>query len=86
MSFKGYPEYKEIALEWLDKIPCHWELKRNKYFLKERNDRSTHGDEELLTVSHYTGITKRKDRFSDDNSLLTNASSLIGYKRVFLMI
>jgi len=82
MKLKPYPEYKESGVPWLGKVPGHWEVLRNKYLLKELDDRSATGDEELLTVSHYTGITKRRSRLTNDNELLTNASSLVGYKKV----
>ncbi|MBI5015492.1 MAG: restriction endonuclease subunit S [Deltaproteobacteria bacterium] len=57
-------------------------MKRNKLFLHEVNDPSVDGVEELLTVSQYTGVTRRRERLSDEGQLLTNAASLAGYKRV----
>jgi type I restriction enzyme S subunit len=33
---KPYPRYKTIGLPWLDKIPAHWNVFRNKNFLHER--------------------------------------------------
>jgi len=79
---RRYPAYKDSGVPWLGEIPAHWEVKRNKLFLREVNDCSENGEEELLTVSQYTGITRRRDRILDANSLLTNAASLIGYKHV----
>jgi type I restriction enzyme S subunit len=35
-----------------------------------------------LTVSQYTGVTRRRDRSSGGNELLTDASSLVGYRIV----
>lgn len=29
--FKPYPAYKDSAVEWLGKIPTHWEVKRLKF-------------------------------------------------------
>ena len=26
--FKPYPEYKDSGVEWLGKIPAHWDVKR----------------------------------------------------------
>ena len=80
--FKPYPTYKYSSVPWLGEVPEHWEVKRNKLFLREVNDRSEDGTEELLTVSQYTGITKRRARLANESDLLTNASSLVGYKRV----
>lgn len=69
-------------MSWLREVPEHWEVKRNKLVLREVNERSQDGSGELLTVSQYTGITRRRERLSDEGDLLTNAASLIGYKRV----
>jgi type I restriction enzyme S subunit len=73
---------KDSGVPWLGKVPEHWEVKRNKLFLREVNERSEDGSEELLTVSQYTGVTRRRERMSDEGDLLTNAASLVGYKRV----
>jgi type I restriction enzyme S subunit len=62
---------------WLGDIPAHWEVKRTKRVLTERDDRSESGDEELLTVSHITGVTKRSAK--DVN--MFEAESKEGYKR-----
>ena len=81
-DLKPYPIYKDSSLPWLGQVPAHWTIKRNKLFMKEINDRSEDGSEELLTVSQYTGVTRRRERLSAEGELLTNAVSLIGYKRV----
>jgi type I restriction enzyme, S subunit len=81
-GLKPYRAMKDSGVPWLGKVPEHWEVKRNKIFLHEVNARSEDGSEELLTVSQYTGVTRRRERMSDDGDLLTNAASLVGYKRV----
>lgn len=78
----AYPDYKPAGLPWLKQVPAHWEIKRNKYLFRERDARSQTGAEELLTVSQYTGITKRADRRKHAEELLTTAASLVGYKLV----
>jgi type I restriction enzyme, S subunit len=75
---------KSSDLEWLGEVPEHWDIKRNKYFMKEISDYSKDGSEELLTVSQYTGITKRRDSQSDERNLITTANSLEGYKKVMI--
>ena len=35
---KPYPKYKEIDLPWLNSIPCHWNLLRNKNFLFDEKE------------------------------------------------
>ena len=73
---RRYPEYKDSGVEWIGKIPKHWETRRNKHVFNERNERSVSGDEELLTVSHITGVTPR----SEKNVNMFLAQTLEGYK------
>lgn len=82
MSLKPYPQYKTSGVAGSEYIPGDWDIVRNKYFLKERNIPSQDGTEELLTVSQYTGITKRRDRLTEESDLLTTAKTLEGYKTV----
>ena len=81
-GLKPYPTYKDSGVPWLRKVPEHWDIKRNKFLLREVNERSEDGSEELLTVSQYTGVSRRRVRLTGGNVLLTNAASLVGYKRV----
>ena len=62
VELKPYPEYKPSKLQWLPSIPCHWNEKRAKYFFREVDERSTDGQEELLSVSHVTGVTPRRQK------------------------
>ena len=73
---RRYPEYKESGVEWIGKIPVHWEVKRNKRIFNERDDRSATGKEELLTVSHITGVSPRAEK----NVGMFLAETLEGYK------
>lgn len=58
--------------------PTHWRRLRNKDVLFERVQLSRAGDEELLTVSHLTGIRRR----ADSNVNMFEAESTEGYKQV----
>ncbi len=80
-SLKPYPEYRDSGLPWLGQIPKHWDVRRFKYLLREINAHSAEGQEQLLRVSQYTGVTKRLSRNGDDEPD-TRAASLVGYKQV----
>ncbi len=71
---------KNSTLPVLDYIPYHWKEIRSKYLLEERDDRSSDGNEDLLSVSQYTGVTKKRKQISGSND--SRASSLEGYKQV----
>lgn len=53
---------RDSSQPWLGLIPQHWEVERSKWLLKERDERSTTGEEEMLTVSHITGVTPRSEK------------------------
>jgi len=80
-NYKAYPKYKDSRESWMGKIPNEWQILRIKYLFNEINDQSGTALDDLLSVSQYTGVTKKRDGI-DKGDLLTNASSLEGYKRV----
>ncbi|HLF96484.1 MAG TPA: restriction endonuclease subunit S [Methylococcaceae bacterium] len=72
-----YPDYRRPEHPWIRQVPKYWDERRAKAFLREVNDRSTTGREELLSVSHLTGVTPR----SQKNVTMFKAESYIGHKR-----
>jgi type I restriction enzyme S subunit len=67
---------KPSGLDWLGNIPVHWGLERAKTLFSVRDQRSEKGEEELLTVSHITGVTRRSEK--DVN--MFQADDKAGYK------
>lgn len=59
-------------------IPSRWQSLRNKVFMRETHERSSTGEEELLSVSHLTGVTPR----SQKTVYMFKAESMVGYKLV----
>ena len=53
---------RDSGIPWLGLIPKHWETERSKWLFKERDERSVTGEEEMLTVSHITGVTPRSEK------------------------
>lgn len=53
---------RDSGVAWVGKIPSHWHVKRAKYLFREIDERSTSGEEELLSVSHMTGVTPRSEK------------------------
>ena len=66
---------KPSGVEWLGDVPAHWDVKRAKYFYREVDERSSSGMEELMSVSHKTGVTPRKKSVT-----MFMAESNVGYK------
>lgn len=61
-AFPKYPAYKDSGVEWLGDVPEHWEVEKGIRYFYETESRSTTGDEELLSVSHLTGVTPRSEK------------------------
>jgi len=74
-DLKPYPEYKDSVLPWLGEVPVHWVERRAKFFFREVDERSESGNEELMSVSHKTGVTPRKQSVT-----MFLAESTVGYK------
>ena len=53
---------RDSDVPWLGEIPDHWKVERARWLFRERDQRSATGDEELLTVSHLTGVTPRSEK------------------------
>ena len=53
---------RDSGIPWLGEIPDHWKVERARWLFRERDQRSATGDEELLTVSHLTGVTPRSEK------------------------
>lgn len=59
-DLKPHAAYKDSGLPWLGSIPAHWSLLRAKRLFCEVDEKSNTGKEELLSVSHLTGVTPRR--------------------------
>jgi type I restriction enzyme S subunit len=75
-GFDSNVRLKPSGIDWLGDVPRHWEVRRGKYYFREVDDRSVLGSEELMSVSHKTGVTLR----SEKNITMFMAESYIGHK------
>jgi len=76
MVASAYPNYRQSKMRWLPALPEHWNEQRAKTFFREVDERSKTGQEELLSVSHLTGVTPR----SQKKVTMFKAASYIGSK------
>ncbi len=67
MTFSRYARYKESGMSWLGEIPAHWEIKKAKFLWQELEERSVDGNEQLLSVSQYSGVIPREEDSRSDN-------------------
>jgi len=75
-DLRPYAEYKESGQHWLGQIPAAWQVRRAKFLFREIDERSKTGKEELLSVSHKTGVTPR----SQKSVTMFLAESNVGHK------
>lgn len=75
-DLRPYPTMKDSGVEFLGEVPEHWEVQPAKRFYWEVDERSVSGDEELLSVSHLTGVTPR----SQKNITMFMAATYAGHK------
>ena len=69
---------KDSGIDWIGKIPAHWEVVRLKYLLSESKERSLSGNEEPLSMSQIYGLIPTKEM----NIIPNMASSFVGAKIV----
>lgn len=70
---------KATNIPWLPEIPEHWDVKPIRAILRENNEKTETGNEELLSLSQYTGISRKRDA---GKTGMFEAESTIGYKKV----
>ena len=68
---------RDSGISWLGEIPKHWETKRGKWLFNERDERSTSGEEILLSLRMVRGLVPH----NDVSEKPTRPEELIGYKK-----
>ena len=82
ISYEGQPDapMKDSGVDWIGKIPEHWQVKRLKYVLDERNERSKTGEEPLFMMSQIHGLVVRADYHAKAEVAASNVDNKIVYK------
>lgn len=75
-------QLKASSLPFESEMPNHWDIKRIKSLFEERDEYSSTGKEDLLSVSEYYGVAKRADKIEGDN--ISRSDSLEGYKLCYI--
>lgn len=61
-GLNGGASQHDSGVAWIGQIPSHWSVQRAKFLFREIDERSVNGEEELLSVSHMTGVTPRSEK------------------------
>ena len=73
-----YPAYKDSGVEWLGKVPEHWERRRLKTLLRVIDRRSGTGEETLLSLRRDHGVVVYSEHFARP----PQGRTLVGYKQL----
>ena len=75
-----YPEMKDSGVEWLGKVPVHWDLRRTKSLLVQRSEKGF-PNEPLLAATQTKGVV-RKERYENRTVLALKDLELLKIVRV----
>ena len=70
---------RDSGVEYIGEIPAHWMIKRLKYVLDERNERSITGEEPLFMVSQVHGLVVRSEYHDKAEVAKSNVDNKIVY-------
>ena len=77
-TFKSYPIYKSSGVEWLGKVPAHWDIERAKW-LFQKMERPVRDEDEIVTCFRDGVVTLRKNR---REAGFTESLKEIGYQGI----
>ncbi|MGZ4972464.1 MAG: restriction endonuclease subunit S [Limisphaerales bacterium] len=77
LPFVSYPKYQLLHTRWIQQVPEYWSLFRTKNFLREIDERSTTGEETLLSMRQHRGLVPH----NDVSTKHIGAVNLVGYKK-----
>ena len=78
-----YPAYKDSDVEWLGKVPEHWEILPNRAVYEEVKERD-HPEEMMLSVTITRGVIQQRTLLSDSNKKDSSKLDKSTYKFVRL--
>ena len=79
-KYKPYAAYKPSGVPWLGNIPAHWEVRRTKRVLRERNQKGF-PNEPLLAATQTKGVV-RKEQYENRTVLALKDLHLLKLVRV----
>jgi len=63
--FEKYPAYKDSGVEWLGKVPAHWDVKPGYTIVEERKEKNNGLKEKtVLSLSYGSVIIKNEDKLT----------------------
>lgn len=87
MDYPAYPVYRESGIEWLGKIPDHWEVKRLKYVFQLLTEKTERKDNPvgLENIEGWSGrFIETDSEFQGDGVAFEQGDILFGKLRPYL--
>lgn len=81
MSFLRYPKYKDSGVEWLGRIPAHWDVLRAAHLFKEVAEQGSE-DLPILSVSIHDGVSDDELNDEELDRKVTRSEDRSKYKKV----
>ena len=79
--FEPYPAYKSSDVSWLGDVPAHWEIRPNRAFFSEVNERNCPG-EQMLSVTISGGVIPQQELLEDTSMKDSSRFDRTAYKLV----
>ena len=76
LHLKPYPSYRPSGVEWLGDVPAHWEVRRIKTLFCEKDERSSDGHGELLSLTRSHGLIPQ----TEASNRIASIEDLSNYK------
>jgi len=81
MSFPRYPSYKDSGVEWLGKVPAHWDVKRLGAIFRQV-DEAGENHLPILCVSIHDGVSDKELGEHEMERKVTRSEDRSKYKKV----
>lgn len=77
---RQYDEYKDTGIEWLSKLPSHWQLEQLRKYIRQVSKKG-YPEKQLLSVTREQGVIVRDTESKEENHNFI-PEDLSGYKYV----
>lgn len=77
---RQYDEYKDTGIEWLPKLPSHWQLEQLRKYIRQVSKKG-YPEKQLLSVTREQGVIVRDTESKEENHNFI-PEDLSGYKYV----
>jgi type I restriction enzyme S subunit len=82
MSFPRYPKYKDSGVEWLGKVPAHWQLVQGRRLFTQERESARPTDDQLSATQKYGVVPQKLFMEMEDQKVTLALSGLDNFKHV----